>query len=129
MKHTTETNYLTAPLPVVEEKAPDWWTEENIYIWEKRQRLTFIKRVKTGKNARGLYLCECGKTHEARIKHVTSGRIRSCGCGQHRRSIEWKRMVNKKRCKHYRERLKQRNGSLRSNGIGQHPTQTAGSNN
>lgn len=51
-------------------------------IGKKFERLTVKKRVKNGKHgeARWLCNCQCGNTTIVKTYHLTSGKIRSCGC-------------------------------------------------
>ena len=44
--------------------------------------LTFMHRTRdsNGLEKRALWLCDCGRTRDARISHVKRGGVRSCGC-------------------------------------------------
>lgn len=150
MKHTIETDYLTTPIPVVEEKAPDWWVVENSDFNKRTQNLTKIKYLGNGKT---LYLCKCGKTHIAKAGQVNIGKTRSCGC-LYRKPEQVKKTNQRARQKRYysknleacrkrsrayflankdiinaKRRAKRQNERLRSNGISQHPAQATGRNN
>lgn len=153
MKHTTETDYLTIPLPVSEEKAPDWWVVENSDFNKGRKGIQNLTKIKYLGNRKTLYRCICGKTHIAEAGQVNIGNIRSCGC-LHRKPEQVKKMKHRERQKRYysknleacrkrsrayflankdiinaKRRVKRQNERLRSNGIGQHQAQAAGRNN
>lgn len=91
-----------------EEKAPDWWNQQyKEFVAGKnlvRQKLTFISEVHKGY---GRYECECGKNHIARIKSVTSGATKSCGCQKSgKKTIEWHKLNRAEKSKKYYEKNK-----------------------
>jgi hypothetical protein len=71
-------------------------------------RLLVISRAPTsGTKVTWNCVCDCGKSTVARACDLTSGRMRSCGCGQHRGAAESNRRL---KTKHGHSANQSRNG-------------------